>query len=112
MPLGTILLRKLQPLIFFNRNFLGGFLVASFNLDGVLARLNKWSTRTKSISRGHRFQLLRRRLSGRIVAQIPIGPVYARRARAVQFANDSSGFIRHDTFGLAFFFLLFFFLGW
>jgi len=96
----------------FDPDFLGGFLVTRFDLDGVIAGLNQGTARAKIVSGGHRFELFGRRLGGRVIAQIPAGAVDAGGCRAIELTNDFAVFVGDGDFDLALFYLggLFFFL--
>ncbi len=60
--------RNHDALIFFDSDFLRGFLVSRFDLDGILSGLDEWTARAKAEPCGDGFQLLRCRLRGGIGA--------------------------------------------
>src|SRR5713226_45571 len=88
--------------VFFDHDFLRGFLVSGLDLDGVFSRLDERPARPESISRRDFFQLLGSRLCGRIRTQIPVCAVDARRARPVQLSKQFPVFVEHRDFNFAF----------
>src|SRR5258708_4233290 len=88
--------------VFFEHDFLRGFLVSSLDPDGVFARLDEWPARPESISCRDGFELLGCRFRRRIRAQIPVCAVHARCARPVQLPKHFPVFVQHGDFYFAF----------
>src|SRR5690348_694362 len=94
-----------DAIVAFDGDFLRGFFVSSFDLDGVFAGIDEWAARAKTESSGDGLLLLGGGLSGGILAQVPIRAVHAGGAGAVKFANHFAVFVRYGDFDFAFLFL-------